>query len=80
MKILIEEHPYSSSVRLACGATIADVFEGLSDLEDSRRDRMVNCVGYFYNPNPHVRDCVFILPKVLVDKDGRVFGRFAPRR
>lgn len=78
MKILIEEHPYASSVRLACGATIADVFEGLSDLEDSRRDRMVNCVGYFYNPNPHVLDCVFILPKVLVDKDGRVFGRFAP--
>ena len=41
----------------------------------------MNYVGYFYNTDKDIRDCVFILPKVLLeDVDGKelVFGKYAP--
>ncbi len=33
-------------------------------------------VGYYYNPQ--LRDCVFILPKVLVNEENKVFSRLDP--
>lgn len=36
----------------------------------------VGYVGYYYNPQ--LRDCVFILPKVLVNEENKVFSRVDP--
>lgn len=36
----------------------------------------VGYVGYYYNPQ--LRDCVFILPKVLVNEENKVFSRLDP--
>ncbi len=36
----------------------------------------VGYVGYYYNPQ--LKDCVFILPKVLVNEENKVFSRLDP--
>lgn len=36
----------------------------------------VGYVGYYYNPA--IKDCVFILPKVILDEAGLVFGKHKP--
>lgn len=72
MKLLIEEYQYDV-------ADVEDVLDGLFTLQDVNRKVSVSYVGYFYNPNEKVRDVVFILPKVLVDENGLVFGRYQPR-
>ena len=70
MRILFEEHQYK----------VTDVQYELKDictLQDIDKNINVSYVGYFYNSAPEVRDCVFILPKVLlkdenvVDEDGK---------
>ena len=66
MRILFEEHQYK----------VADVQYELKDictLQDIEKNINVSYVGYYYNPAPQVRDCVFILPKVLL-KDETVVG------
>lgn len=68
MKLLIEEYQYD--------ADGLDVLEGLCTLQDVHQKVSVNYVGYYYNPK--IRDVVFILPKVLVDEKGLVFGRYTP--
>lgn len=72
MKLLIEEYQYDV-------ADVEDVLEGLFTLQDIDRKVSVSYVGYFYNPNVKVRDVVFILPKVLIDERGLVFGKYEPR-
>lgn len=69
MRILIEGYHYPASVA-------SDVLKGLDFLENITHEVVVNYVGYLYNP--HIKDCVFILPKVLVDKNGKVFSRLDP--
>ena len=71
MKIIIEGHKYAQ----------ADVQRYL--WEGAFRDILgyvsIGYVGYYYNPD--IADCVFILPKVLLeDKEGeeRVFGTYRP--
>ncbi|MCQ2218260.1 MAG: restriction endonuclease [Paludibacteraceae bacterium] len=68
MRILIEEHQYPASL-------VNPVLEGISNLRDVDGRVSVNYVGYFYNPR--LRDCVFILPKVLMEGE-LVFGHCAP--
>ncbi len=72
MKLLIEEYQYDV-------ADVEDVLDGLFTLQDVNRKVSVSYVGYFYNPNEKVRDVVFILPKVLIDENGLVFGKYQPR-
>ena len=39
-------------------------------------------MGYYFNPNPEVQDCVFILPKVLLEGEfgeEEVFGHISPK-
>lgn len=72
MKLLIEEYPYDV-------ADVTDVLDGLFTLQDVEQKVSVSYVGYYYNPHPKVRDIVFILPKVLLDKDGNAFGKYNPR-
>lgn len=74
MRIIIEEYKYSV-------ADVKDVLRGIDALENVEGYVSVNYVGYFYNTDEKIRDCVFILPKVLLeDKGGKelVFGKYHP--
>ncbi|MBR6282843.1 MAG: restriction endonuclease [Muribaculaceae bacterium] len=57
MYIIFEEHQYKA-------ADVKDALKDISSLQDVDKRISVSYVGYFYNA--HVRDCVFILPKVLL--------------
>jgi hypothetical protein len=69
MKILIEEYLYKAS-------DVIDVLDGLFTLQDIDNNISVSYVGYYYNPK--IRDCVFILPKVLINEAGLAFGKYNP--
>jgi hypothetical protein len=71
MKILIEEYPYNA-------ADVVDVLDGLFTLQDLDNRISVSYVGYYYNPK--IQDCVFILPKVLINEDGLAFGKYDPAK
>ena len=68
MHIIFEEHQYKA-------ADVLDVLKEITSLEDVEKKISVSYVGYFYNPA--IKDCVFILPKVLLtdikikDEDGK---------
>ena len=72
MKLLIEEYQYDV-------ADVADVLDGLFTLQDVEQRVSVSYVGYYYNPHERVKDVVFILPKVLIDEQGKVFGEYEPK-
>ena len=69
MKLLIEEYQYNVK-------DVVDVLDGLFTLQDIDNKISVSYVGYYYNPK--IRDCVFVLPKVLIDEKGLVFGKYDP--
>lgn len=72
MRILIEEHQYRAEA-------VKDILDGIDALENVEGFVSLNYVGYFYNTR--LADCVFILPKVLLeDVDGceLVFGKYEP--
>lgn len=72
MKLLIEEYPYKVE-------DVKDVLDGLFTLQDIEGNISVCYVGYYYNPSEKVRDVVFVLPKVLINEKGQVFGKYEPR-
>lgn len=72
MKLLIEEYQYNV-------ADVENVLDGLFTLQDVEQKVSVSYVGYYYNPHEKVRDVVFILPKVLIDEQGLVFGEYEPK-
>lgn len=72
MKLLIEEYQYDV-------ADVTDVLDGLFTLQDVEQKVSVSYVGYYFNPHPEVKDVVFILPKVLIDESGKVFGKYEPK-
>lgn len=69
MRLLIEEYQYEA-------AKVVDVLDGLFTLQDIDNKISVSYVGYYYNPK--IKDCVFILPKVLIDEHGLVFEKYKP--
>lgn len=69
MKLLIEEYPYDAK-------DVVDVLDGLFTLQDVDNKISVSYVGYFYNPK--IGECVFVLPKVLINEKGLVFGKYEP--
>ena len=72
MRILIEEHQYQAE-------KIKDVLHGIDDLQDIQGKVCLNYVGYYYNTL--LNDCVFILPKVLledINNQELVFGKYHP--
>lgn len=73
MKLLIEEYQYKAK-------DVVDVLEGLFTLQDVDSKISVSYVGYYYNPSEKIRDCVFVLPKVLIDENGLVFGKYDPAK
>ena len=62
MRILIEEHPYPATEE------ILKVVSELGPTIGVKGTVCVEYVGYYYNT--HIHDCVFILPKVLLDENG----------
>lgn len=62
MYILFEEHQYESNL-------VEKVLKDIYVLQDVDKKVSVQYVGYFYNP--HLHDCVFILPKVLLKDEGK---------
>ena len=73
MKLLIEEYQYDV-------ADVINVLDGLFTLQDVEQKVSVNYVGYYYNPHENVKDVVFILPKVLIDENNKVFGKYEPEK
>lgn len=74
MRILIEEYRYRAD-------DIRQTVHGIDALEDIEGFVSVNYVGYYFNSHPDVYDCVFILPKVLLEvNEGQelVFGKYRP--
>lgn len=72
MRILIEEYQYDV-------AKVKDILHGIDALENVEGKISIHYVGYYYNTL--LRDCVFILPKVLLkDVNGQelVFGKYKP--
>lgn len=69
MRLLIEEYQYNTS-------DVNESLSGLDALENIDHLVSVNYVGYFYNPT--IGDCVFILPKVLMNQENLVFGHLKP--
>lgn len=73
MRILIEEYQYNV-------ADVKDILQGIDALENVEGRVSIHYVGYYYNPL--LKDCVFILPKVLlkdIDGEERVFGKYHPK-
>ncbi len=72
MRILIEEYQYDVT-------KVKDILHGIDALENVEGRVSIHYVGYYYNTL--LRDCVFILPKVLLkDVDGQelAFGKYKP--
>lgn len=72
MRILIEEYQYQAEI-------IKDVLHGIDALQDIQGKISINYVGYYYNTQ--LNDCVFILPKVLledINNQELVFGKYHP--
>ena len=74
MKVLIEEYQYQAT-------DIKAILRGIDALENVDGYVSVNYVGYYFNTELTKPDCVFILPKVLLeDVNGKelVFGKYRP--
>ncbi len=69
MRILIEEYQYDA-------ALVRDVLHGIDALQNVEGLVSLSYVGYFYNTK--LKDCVFILPKVFLDENGKVFSKYTP--
>lgn len=72
MRILIEEYQYDV-------AKVKDILHGIDALENVEGKISIHYVGYYYNTL--LKDCVFILPKVLLkDVAGQelAFGKYKP--
>lgn len=70
MIILVEEHPYEASL---IQPYLNGGFENL--VSDSHKVA-IGYVGYYYNAS--INDCVFFLPKVVMDSSDKVFGKCFP--
>ena len=72
MRVLIEEYQYNVT-------DVKDILQGIDALENVEGRVSIHYVGYYYNTL--LKDCVFILPKVLLkDVNGQelVFGKYKP--
>ena len=76
MRILIEEYSYDISHQ--SNKELVDLLQkvlygiGVDKTQTIDGKVSLSYVGYFYNPD--IQDCVFILPKVLIDENGKVLG------
>lgn len=66
MKILIEDYKYDS----------IEIKEFLHKIDSHYNKGIVPFVGYYYSRE--LDDCVFFLPKVVLDSGGKVLGKYTP--
>lgn len=80
MRILIEEYQYAVTDEKR-HSDLKTILRELGGFENLEGKISINYVGYYYSAQ--LKDCVFILPKVLLtvgaDKNERVFGEHRPR-
>lgn len=69
MYILFEEHQYDSHL-------VEKILKDIYVLQDVDKKVSIQYVGYFYNP--YIHDCVFILPKVLLNGKDELVGICLP--
>lgn len=69
MKLILEGYPYPSGA-------LDDVLKGFELLENQAGQVALDYVGYCFSQE--IRDCVFFLPKVLLDEKDRVLGKYRP--
>lgn len=69
MRVIIEGYHYRADA-------VRSILRELSPLESVEGAVSVGYVGYYYNPQ--LQDCVFILPKELVNEENKVFSRLDP--
>ena len=69
MKLLIEGYHYSPEAIKSLGRLMGDL-----TWRDGTKSK--DYVGYYYSAQ--LADCVFFLPKVVLDKNGLLFGRYNP--
>ena len=70
MIILVEEYPYDASLILPY------LQGGIENLVGEDQKISVGYVGYYFNSN--INDCVFFLPKVVMDNTDKVLGKCRP--
>ena len=69
MKIFIEEYNYATSL-------VKMYLHDIDEIDVEKDFVSMNCIGYYFNNE--INDCVFILPKVLIDENNKVFGKYSP--
>ncbi|MDO4497804.1 MAG: LlaJI family restriction endonuclease [Bacteroidales bacterium] len=71
MKLLIEEHRYPFDL-------VKELFPNIDELDVVDGVASINYVGYFYHAER--QECVFVLPKVILDQNNKVFGKYEPEK
>ncbi|MBR1790618.1 MAG: restriction endonuclease [Bacteroidaceae bacterium] len=71
MKLLIEGYHYKEEAIKSLGRLMGDLA-----WRDGTKSK--NYVGYYYSAQ--LGDCVFFLPKVVLDEQGLLFGRYDPNK
>lgn len=69
MKLLIEEYRYPFDL-------VKELFPNIDELDVVDGVASINFVGYFYHAAR--QECVFVLPKVVLAQNDKVFGKYAP--
>ena len=69
MKLLIEEYKYPFDL-------VKELFPNIDELDVVDGVASINFVGYFYHAAR--QECVFVLPKVVLAQNDKVFGKYAP--
>lgn len=71
MKLIIEDYPYKAE-------SVEQILQGVEALRSKDGLVRVSYVGYCYNNA--IKDCVFFLPKVIIDEasPARVLGKYLP--
>lgn len=71
MKLLIEDYPYKADA-------VEQILQGIEALRSKDGLVRVSYVGYYYNNR--IKDCVFFLPKVVINEANppKVLGKYAP--
>ena len=70
MIVLVEEYPYDANLILPY------LQGGIGNLVSEDQKISIGYVGYFFNSS--INDCVFFLPKVVMDNTDKVLGKCRP--
>jgi len=71
MKLLVEDYPYPADLVMPYITGIAE------SLVTDEQNIAVGYVGYCFNKI--IDDCVFFLPKVILDKNNLILGKYDPK-